>query len=198
MKRLLTLAIVALSLAACNAMDNPERADTQRVSEQQKHYALTQPVPYFDFSMDRDTLIQIYKAKNEARTTWSVFASAGTGDVTFICESIGFAIPADTSLTNPLQIIPYGTISGAYDVVEQPEPNGLYSSKNTDGTYVQCVGEDGNVSPVYTEQKVTTFPFPVAVAADGKTVERAAGDATITLDVKSGSLGEAPVGSPTP
>lgn len=194
MRKLIALAAVAV-IAGCNTT-NTERDDTQRVQDQQAQYAKVQPIPFFDFSMDRDTLIQIYKAKNESRRTWSVVQSQGTGATLFICESIGFAIPADTQLTNPLQVI-RGPWGGEGQIVEQPEPNGLYSSKNTDGTYVQCVGPGGDVSPVYTEHKVTTYPFPVTVDANGL-VTRAPGDATITIDVKSGTEGEAPLATQAP
>jgi len=46
-------------------------------------------------------------------------------------------------------------------VIEQPEPNGLFSSKNTVGTWVLCTQSDGTVYPVYTELNVTAFPFPM-------------------------------------
>ena len=150
------MVIVLLLLVACG----PEsiRQDSETVDRQQKVYAVNQPVPFFEWSQDRAVLIQIYSQKNEARTTWSVIAPNGTGEPRFQCPSIGYALPVDTQLTNPVQV----AYNYANDpVVEQAEPNGLYSSKNTDGTYVLCVRRNGDVVPVYTEMKVTTFPFPV-------------------------------------
>lgn len=194
MKKAIAILAAVAAIAACSVSPNTEREDTQRVQDQQAHYAKVQPIPYFDFSMDRDTLIQIYKAKNEARQTHSVVTSQGTGAVLWECPSIGFPIPVDTQLTNPVQMIRDPWVSGS-QVVEQPEPNGLFSSKNTDATYVQCVAPDGTVSPVYTEQKVTTFPFPVKIV-DGQIVRD--GEASITLDIKSGSEGVAPAASPAP
>ena len=72
--------------------------------------------------------------------------------------------------------------------MEQAEPNGVYSSKNTDATYVLCVRDNGDVAPVYTEHKVTTFPFPVEVGPDGL-IRDAGGPSSITLDVEPGTLG---------
>lgn len=154
MKIVVLVVIAAFLLVGCS--QSSIRQDTETVDRQQQVYAVNQPVPFFEWSQDRAVLIQIYTQKNEARTTWSVVASNGTGEPRFICPSIGYALPADTQLTNGLQVV-YS--SGA--VVEQAEPNGLYSSKNTDGTYVLCVRKNGDVVPVYTEMKVTTFPFPV-------------------------------------
>ena len=192
MKKIFLVTAIALIVAGCGSLADSEQQDNIRVQDQQAHYATIQPIPYFDFSMDRDTLIQIYKAKNEARQTHSVVMSQGTGTVVWDCPSIGFPLPADVQLTNPLQV--QGGSYG-YTTIEQPEPNGLFSSKNTDATFVQCVGPDGSVSPVYTEQKVTTFPFPVTISDAGK-IERA-GASTITIDVNAGTEGVAPVVQPS-
>jgi hypothetical protein len=155
---LVVLACTALVLLASCTDTSSQRADSRVVEEQQSIYNRVQPVPVFDWSQDRDTLIQIYTQKNQALTTYTVFQSNGSGEVRFSCPSIGFALPADTSLTNPLQPIYF---TNGPVTVEQPEPNGLFSSKNTDGTYVLCVRPDGSVTPVYTELKVTTYPFAV-------------------------------------
>jgi hypothetical protein len=151
------LVVVALMLMAADCGDSANRRDNKTVEEQQLVYTSRQPVPRFDFSQDRDTMIQIYRLRNEVRPTFTVVRAAGTGTIEFECPSRGYAIPADTQLTNPLG----PQYNNSSIVVEQPEPNGLYSSKNTDGTWVLCVRDDGSVNPVYTESKVTTFPFRV-------------------------------------
>lgn len=171
------IAILALFIGSCAGNTTAVKNDSRTVDSQQKVYSRNQPIPFFDWSQDRDALIQIYVAKNEARTTYTVVTADGSGQVLFTCPSVGFAIPADTQLTNGLQALDYT----GYPVVEQAEPNGLYSSKNTDGTYVLCVREDGNITPVYTEAKVTTYPFPVRVE-NGQIVD-AGGSSSIILDL---------------
>lgn len=153
-----------LSLVACedDCKGSANSEDSSKVDDQQKIYAKSQPIPTFTWSQDRDNLIQIYKMKNESRSTYAVVRSVN-GDILWHCPSIGFPIPADTQLTNPLQWV------GSSAVVEQPEPNGLYSSKNSDGTYVLCASPDGTISPQYTEAKVESFTRPVKVEnVDGK------------------------------
>lgn len=171
------IAILALFIGSCAGNTTAVKNDSWTVDSQQQVYSRNQPIPFFDWSQDRDALIQIYVAKNEARTTYTVVTADGSGQVLFTCPSVGFAIPADTQLTNGLQALDYT----GYPVVEQAEPNGLYSSKNTDGTYVLCVREDGNITPVYTEAKVTTYPFPVRVE-NGQIVD-AGGSSSIILDL---------------
>jgi len=136
--------------------------DQRSVGEQQRHYQIAQPLPKFDYSLERDVAIQLYQARNEKVTTWTVWRS-DMGQIEGDCASIGYPIPYDTSLTNPVQ--------GMYNhqqvvVVEQAEPNGLYSSKNSVATWVRCiikVNDEEIEAPVYVESKVTTYPFPVDV-----------------------------------
>lgn len=165
--RFVSLSLLLAFLGACEYQEAADTKDKAVVNEQQKVYATTQPIPTFKWSQDRDNLIQIYKQKNDARNTYAVVRSSGTGEILWHCPSIGFPIPADTQLTNPLQIL-YATSAGV-GVVEQAEPNGLFTSKNTDGTYVFCVDSQGNVSPQYTELKAEVFTRPVKVE-NGKVV----------------------------
>lgn len=155
---LLALLITAL-LAGCYASDSDDQ-EQAAVENQQAVYTRNQPPPVFDWSLERDIAIQLYEARNEARLTYSVVVSQGTGAVLWMCPSIGYPIPYDVQLTNPVKPdIAYGEAV----VLEQSEPNGLYSSKNTDATWVICVDDTGNWTPVYVEQKVITFPFPVVI-----------------------------------
>ncbi|QQR82149.1 hypothetical protein IPJ70_02590 [Candidatus Campbellbacteria bacterium] len=142
-----------------------ERMDRKVVDDQQAHYAKVQPIPFFDYSMPRDVLIQIYKATVSGNRSTYTVVTAITGELLFECPSVGLAIPVDTQLTNPLK--PAYEDNRQSGIIEQPEPNGLFSSKNTDGTFVLCVDFDGSLAPVYTEQKVTTFPFAVKKTANG-------------------------------
>lgn len=197
MKRMIILlAGVALALGACTG-NQSLNADQAQTNTQLQQYQKVQPVPYYNWSEQRNTLIQIYNAKNEARNTWAVVESM-TGVALWACPSVGFPIPADTQLTNPDQIattVPPGS-STIYDgVVPQMEPDGLYSSTSTDATYVLCIRPNGDTVPIYTEQKVSMFPFPVTVV-DGKIVD-SGGDSNIIIDVKGESAAPPPA-SPTP
>lgn len=137
--------------------------DAKQVETQQLHYGKGQPVPYFDFSLERDLYIKLYKARNQKVATHTVWR----GDMSIVegdCPSIGFPLPYDTSITNPLNI--EWRSNGGAGVVEQAEPNGLFSSKNSIATWVRCVYDvEGEVivAPIYVESTVTAYPFPVEV-----------------------------------
>jgi hypothetical protein len=56
--------------------------------------------------------------------------------------------------------------NGTGSTIEQPEPNGLFSSHNSIATWVRCltrVNDEDVEAPVYVESKVTTYPFPIEV-----------------------------------
>jgi len=140
------------------------------------------PVPYFDYSIPRDVLIQIYEVvTTKAYATYTVIESV-TGKTFYHGPSIGYGIPVDTSLTNPLQ--GYYTYNGSGSSIEQSEPNGLFSSKNTDGTWVLFLQNDNTITPIYTEHKVTTFPFIVERLEDGSWVRSDNTPSQFTVEIK--------------
>ena len=161
------LGVVAFVLSGC--LDDPSFQESQTVAEQQKQYLISQPVPVFDWSLERQLVIELYKLRNEKVTTHSVWRS-DYGMIEGDCPSMGYGIPYDTSLTNPLQ-----KVLGYEAVVEQPEPNGVFASKNTTATWVMCIDTDkpGALLPVYVESKVTVYPYPVKVDYDKNRVYRA-------------------------
>lgn len=162
MNKLVIGVLAGVLVLGCRSSDSEQR-DRIAVEKQQSVYQKAQPIPRFNYSLERDVAIQLYRARNEKVATHTVWRS-DTGLVEGDCPSIGYPIPYDTSLTNPLQIEWYH--GGAVGTIEQPEPNGLFSSKNSIATWVRCVtvvdGEDIE-APVYIESKVTAYPYPVDV-----------------------------------
>ena len=122
-------------------------------------------------------MIQLYQIRNKRVATHSVWRgdmSAIEGD----CPSVGFGIPYDTSLTNPLQ-----RDTGTSAVIEQAEPNGLFASKNTSATWVMCADGAGGIAPHYIEGKVTVYPYPVRVDYEKNRVFKS-GEYTVSINTK--------------
>lgn len=173
-KVLLVTSIIALTiLSGCK-----ERADTatsreaKAVSRQQSQYEKSQPIPVFDYSLERELVSQLYKIRNENVITHSVWRS-DYGMIQGDCSSMGYGIPYDVSLTNPLVATDtdqegheHSYQGGALASVEQPEPNGIFASKNTNATWVMCIGSDGDIDPVYIEAKVNVYPYSLDVNYD--------------------------------
>jgi len=172
----IVLIILALLVVSVGCMRRADDEEAIQVESQQTHYSEVQPVPRFDHSIPRDVLLQIYNVvTTEARSTYTVIQSI-TGEVVFHGASVGYGIPADTQLTNPVQ-------KKGDTVIEQAEPNGLFSSKNTDGTWILFVEEGGVIAPIYTEQKVTTYPFIVARDASGAWVRTDDAPPSFTVEI---------------
>lgn len=185
MKRLLVLLILFLivGLVGCEGLpDSQETKDARAVQKQQSQYAASQPVPAFNWSLERHLVTQLYQIRNQRALTHSVWRS-DRGMIEGDCASVGFGLPYDTSLTNPLRTTDEdqtGNRNSALAVIEQSEPNGIFASKNTAATWVMCAGDAGMIEPVYVETKVTVYPYPVSVDYKNNRV-RKAGDSSVKI-----------------
>ena len=180
---LIVLALVAMLLfTACdpdNSGTHTEWEESQAVDRQQAHYQVTQPIPFFQFSQLRASLIQIYAQVVRPTRTYTVISSEGTGSLIFECPSIGFPIPADTQLTNPAQVDWTNDVT-----IDQAEPGGIFTSRNTTGTYIQCIRANGDVGVVYTEQEVTAFGFGVVCNENGYCIDDQSSPTTLQVDIE--------------
>ena len=172
-------------LAACQEeVSTSQTKDAEAVNRQNEQYRIGQPVPAYDWSLERELLIQLYDIRNGEVTTHSVWRS-NYGTVEGDCPSMGYGLPYDTSLTNPWvgTKIPRAGHPDPVVVVGQQEPNGVFASTNTAATWVFCIGASGALEPVYVESKVTVYPGPVDVDYVNNLVVRR-GDATVNLEVQ--------------
>lgn len=183
MKKLLILATaVIVALAGCIGSPNQEKKDQQAAAAQQSQYAASQPLPMYDWSLERHLIIELYNLRNMKAITHSVWRSS-LGSIEGDCPSVGFGIPYDTSLTNPLTAVNFAHTGYDRHVVEQAEPNGIFASKNTVATWVLCAGATGTIEPVYVETMVTAYPYPVKVDYTNDRVTKA-GAATVTISAE--------------
>jgi len=160
----------------CQPTASQERADKAAVQRQQSQYAKAQPLPTYDWSLERDLVIKLYNLRNQKVSTHSVWRS-DYGMVEGDCTSMGYGIPYDTSLTNPLQHYS-GSTTGEGSAIGQAEPNGVFASTNTSATWVMCLDETGSILPHYIESKVTVYPYEVSVDYSTNRVQRVGKKAT--------------------
>jgi hypothetical protein len=186
MRALTGLALIVLLTGAQGGCDDSKSAaENERAAQdtQMQQFLRNQPVPSFDWSLERHMLIQIYIARQKATNTFSVVQSEYTGKVLWQCDSIGFPLPYGTQLTNPLAAEWRWRSGGDYAsaVIEQQEPNGLFSPSSAEGTWVPCVDEKGKITPVYEERKVSVFLRPME-EINGKLTPRAGSAASLQID----------------
>ena len=78
-----------------------------------------------------------------------------TGIPVFLCNSVGYGLPAAMQYTNPEKY----TFEGG--TMPQADPNGLFSPESAEGTWVLCSDPSGNgkTEPVYVEPRIIVSPF---------------------------------------
>lgn len=185
MKKYLSVTVIIISMlfGLMGCYEDSERTkESKAVSRQQSQLAIGQPIPAFNWSLERQLIIDLYTIRNQKVATHAVWRS-DYGMVEGDCPSMGFGLPYDTSLTNPLMTTDEdedGLDSAALATIEQAEPNGIFASKNTSATWVMCLGESGKIEPVYVESKVTIYPGPVVVDYENNRVVRS-GAATVLI-----------------
>lgn len=189
-RRVIAALVFTGLLAGCGGAmaDSPDEIVNKLVGQQNTIYVRDQPVPLYDYSAQRDIVIQLYNATvPKMANTWSVFYEFGTA--TDVCASKGYPIPFGVSLTSPEYAKQEGSgDSAALLALPQPEPTGLYTNDlSTAASWVLCLNANGAVEPVYAEGNVRTYAHPVTIGADGKIVHDYS-QSTVNLDMsKAGS-----------
>jgi hypothetical protein len=154
-KFLFLLIVIGLIISACA----PVGVDAIEQSQQKAgNMAIVQNQPIPDlggYSFERDILIQTYIARNNTISTYAYMFTMD-GKIVEICPSIGYPIPYSTQLTSPMKVDYNYSIT-----LPNAEPNSLYPPGDAAATLVQCVNEDGTVSPVYNEWYVLAFPYRI-------------------------------------
>jgi len=158
--------------------DDSTQKERKQVEQQQERYVTVQPPPYFEWSLERHLLTELYKARNNSVATYTYVRNQYTGKVMSWCPSIGFPISAATQLTNPMAVPIGHSVS-----VPQAEPNGLYTPAASRGTFVMCLNKDGKVVPRYHEEDVEAFLTPM-IEKDGMLVEADGAVPSVTIDPK--------------
>ena len=157
-KILLVPAIVgAILLTGCSqqpdSVQNDQNVSNDALTQLQK----SQPVPVFNYSQERQTLISVEEARAHVVATTTFFFNQGVQDPIASCPSIGFPLATTTELTNPSQVVWGG--NGASGTVGQADPTGVYTGDSS-GTYVDCVNDKGQQYVQYWEGFVQTIGGP--------------------------------------
>lgn len=163
-KYLITMPLVALAavgmLVGCGSKTSSVVNDQAVTNNQLDRYQKNQPVPAFDWSQERETLISLLNARAHTVATTSFFYNMGSNKPIDSCPSIGFPVPTTAQLTNPSQVA-WSSTNGntAAEVVGQAEPTGIYTG-DSQGTYVVCVAPGGQKFVEYWEGNVNTVGGP--------------------------------------
>jgi hypothetical protein len=150
---------VAGMLAGCTHSGTKGGQATENQQQQQDTNSLVndQPIPHFNYSQIRQTLIDAESIASNGTQTTSFFFQMGDPDPVFTCPSLGMPVANTAQLSNPQQVDndPYPQ-GGAAVPIGQMDPDGVYAPSSSTGTYVICVNGSGAKYLEYWEGDVMT------------------------------------------
>lgn len=152
-----SLAVLSVSLTGCIEVDSDE---VQRSQQEQilKEGTAQTGMPAIKNFRERKLMKQIIEMRDQdGLVTYTYTVPETTGRPVFLCNSIGYGLPAATQYTNPQKY----ELNGA--TLPQADPNGLFSPDSAEGTWVMCTDPSGSGSgktrPVYVEPRIIVSPF---------------------------------------
>ena len=164
-------AALALSVAACHGQSSGQVAENKAQQSDEASLINDQPVPHFNYSQIRQTLIDAETISANGTQTTSFFFQMGDPDPVFSCPSIGMPVANTAELSNPQQVVTQDNqgngITGSA-TIGQMDPDGVYAPAASSGTYVICVNSSGADYLMYWEGDVMT----AAAGAEWDTASR--------------------------
>ena len=154
-----SLAVLGISLVGCEytpTSDETQRAQQERILQEG---SVQTGMPAIKNFRERKLFKQILEMRDQdGLVTYTYTVPETTGRPVFLCNSIGYGLPAATQYTNPEKTDYYSTGSAT---LPQADPNGLFSPSSAEGTWVLCTEPSGSgkTRPVYVEPRVIVSPF---------------------------------------
>lgn len=159
----LKTAAIAISaffvLTAESCQDQPtsvqQEAKRQEAVQAESNQAVGTPnITHFT---EKRIFKEIYEKRDEPNLSTFTYLVGMNNQHTPLCRSIGYGIPESMQYTNP-SLIGYASSQVGVAVLPQADPNALYSSPSSMGTWVLCLFKDKSVQPVRSEPNVVTLP----------------------------------------
>ena len=149
------LAVLGVTLTGCieENSDDKQRAQQERILSEGTAQTGMPAIKNF---RERKLMKQIIEMRDQdGLVTYTYTVPETTGRPVFLCNSIGYGLPAATQYTNPEKVEYQGT------TLPQADPNGLFSPSSAEGTWVMCSEPNGSgkTRPVYVEPRVIVSPF---------------------------------------
>lgn len=163
-KRLLTIlaAVFAIGLVvgitACTGTPSANQKETAQQAQDQATLDNNQPPPHYNYSQIRQTLIDSENAAAQTTQTTSFMFQMGDPNPVSSCPSVGYPVAANAELTNPVQVANPSDRSST--AIGEEDPDGVYTSPSTSGTYVICVNSSGQNYLFYWEGDVMAVGGP--------------------------------------
>lgn len=157
MKKIFVGLMCVLTLAACSNNPKSVREAGENANREQEALSTgfsrltrSQQIPSFDWSQERQTLIDVETIRATGALSTSQFYLEGVGLIKW-CPSVGGPVPQSYQLSPSSQWVDFPEDGdGTKYEVDQGEPTGVYIGGGS-GTWVLCLDDDGNKFAQYWE-----------------------------------------------
>jgi len=164
MNRILLACALLAALVACGGAQSSDQVQTQQQESILAEATAQTGMPAIKNFRERKLLKDILELRDQnGIVTFTYIVAEQTGKLVFICNSIGYGLPAATQYTAPEK--PFQFYSGNEGfAVPQADPNGLFSPASAEGTWVLCADPAGGTKalPLYVEPRVIVSPFKLS------------------------------------
>lgn len=149
-----------LVITGCNFTPSSDQIQNKKQEEMSKRAIEEVGLPAIVNFQEKRTYKMIYELRDTEIKTVTYIVDFN-GRLHKICDSIGYGIPYSTQYTSPeRQANNVETQMSGSLALPQSDPNGLFSSPSSEGTWVLCFNkETKKMSPVYIEPRIIVSPF---------------------------------------
>lgn len=167
MKKVILITFLMFSFLSCQqgemtADDKMAKQTEKMVSEANKRTGLPDVTNF----TEKRFVKMLYELRDKEVTTYSYYLDM-QGKRHFLCNSIGFGIPASVQYSNPKaykRVRASATGAWSVKIMPQAEPNGLFMPDSLSATYVMCINpKTKKISPIYFEPQLIVSPFKLAM-----------------------------------
>jgi hypothetical protein len=164
MNKIIVAVASVFALSACVEMppQSSDQLQNKKQEEISKQAIQSVGLPSIVNFQEKRVYKDIYELRDRPNLVTYTYIVDMNGGLHKVCDSIGFGISESTQYTNPEKLVSL-RIDGIDRIpMPQADPNGLFSSPSSNGTWVMCKvpGKD-EVQPIRAEPNVITSPFPL-------------------------------------
>jgi hypothetical protein len=157
-KQALILSVIVFS--GCSVPESSDRIQARQQEQLAAEATAQTGMPAIKNFRERKLMKENMEMRDQdGLVTYTYLVAEYSGSLVFLCNSIGYGIPAAAQYTNPQKIVQVE--NGERIVLPQADPNGLFSPASAEGTWVNCANPSGETKtrPVYIEPRIVVSPF---------------------------------------
>jgi len=164
MNKFLIALVSVFALAGCDEdlRQSSDAIQNKKQEEISKQAIQSVGLPAIVNFQEKRVYKDIYELRDRPNLVTYTYLVDMNGGLHKVCDSIGFGISESTQYTSPEKLVSI-RIDGVDRIpMPQADPNGLFSSPSSNGTWVMCKvpGKD-EVQPIRAEPNLVTSTFPL-------------------------------------